>query len=675
MNTDKLTFITGDSRILNDLLVCGHQEGVSQGPKMPFSDEAADFLSRWSREILESIRKKRDSAAAAFALWCRKASIIQLSADYPDRGMRMGRGICLQFVPSNIPALFAYSLAAGILSGCSVIMRLSSRNDASGQMLITALRTVLDEDPVWKGRIILLQYGHDSEITDQLSASCDVRVIWGGDASIEDIRRSPLRQGAHEITFPDRQSMAVLDSRAVTDVPDISGLIRDFYNDTYFNDQNACSSPKLICWMGSREDAEKAGARFWTELDKYLAEKGYALQPHMTVKKLEQAMCMAGCGAADRIIPGMSDLNIVRVHQSRTDSGVWDWCMPGGFFIETVLNSPEELIPVLTDRCQTIACWGGSGLKEQIIQAASQAGDFNVTDAGHTLDFSLKWDRHDLIREMSCEKPEEITVYNAGARLYVRKQGTGPLLMLIHGVACDSSFFREAAAILARDHTVITYDRRGYSESIEDVSEGGLPDGSVSTQAEDAIRILDAVAGRGSKASVCGCSAGGVIALEIAAKYPERVSSLFIYEAAYTTDQEQLDMMSGWKKQLCEAASRKSLAKAMLLFIQAIGTADPLAVELTPAQLQHNMLNLERFLTCEMDSILGYADNNRDIRLTVPVYLAAGTLDKDNLFGRMMEKTASAWNAPFTELGGCHNIAQDRPAVFAGWIRIKQEGI
>lgn len=44
----------------------------------------------------------------------------------------------------------------------------------------------------------------------------------------------------------------------------------------------------------------------------------------------------------------------------------------------------------------------------------------------------------------------EYQVKTAHGTLFCRREGSGPLLLLIHGVACDSEFFREASAILSK---------------------------------------------------------------------------------------------------------------------------------------------------------------------------------------------------------------------------------
>ena len=81
----------------------------------------------------------------------------------------------------------------------------------------------------------------------------------------------------------------------------------------------------------------------------------------------------------------------------------------------------------------------------------------------------------------------EYQVKTAHGTLFCRREGSGPLLLLIHGVACDSEFFREASAILSKKFTVISYDRRGYSRSI---AAEGENDFSVWAHAEDAAEII-----------------------------------------------------------------------------------------------------------------------------------------------------------------------------------------
>lgn len=666
MKTDALTFVTGDLNTLEAILKHGRDADLKQGPMAAFAEETMELLESWSARIRSLPRSETDSTAAAFALWSRRASLISMKKDHGIKGSRKGCGICLQFVPSNMPGLFAYSLAAGLLAGNSVVMRLPSREDAVNSALLSTLAAALKESELFSHRIVLIRYDHDKEITDRLSENCDCRVIWGGDRSVEEIQRSPLKTGADDIAFPNRHSMAVMDAETILGNTGNETLIRDFYNDTYLNDQNACSSPSIIFWKGSEENVRAARKIFWRKLEEFLKGR-YPARADLAVKKWEQAEYMAACGIASGIERGcLAEGNsIVRVMAENISPELWEYVMPGGFFIECSGENISDIQPLLVPVCQTISVTGPEELENEIRQIA---GEFQIVRTGHTLDFSLRWDRHDLITEMSRPVPEEFIVETDGCSIYALRQGSGPVIMLIHGVACDSSFFAETARILARDHTVITYDRRGYSKSRVTKEIDG---DTVELQAADAICVLNALAGEDAKAVVAGCSAGGLIALEMARAYPERVSRLYLYEAAYSPEPEDMDKMDELCDKLHAAAEKNRVARAMLYFIEAIGEADPLAKEVSTEQLQLNIDNLQWFLHHEVDGILGYSRRRPDIKLKMPCVCGAGTLAPGGAFGHMMLSAAQHWNVPCSMVEGCHNIALDRPETFAGWIKNK----
>src|SRR5205807_272470 len=75
-----------------------------------------------------------------------------------------------------------------------------------------------------------------------------------------------------------------------------------------------------------------------------------------------------------------------------------------------------------------------------------------------------------------------------GARLYFEVQGSGPVLMLV-GHPMDSSGFAAIAPLLADDHTVVSYDPRGFGRStIDDRRQDAEPD----LLADDVRRVLEA---------------------------------------------------------------------------------------------------------------------------------------------------------------------------------------
>jgi len=116
-----------------------------------------------------------------------------------------------------------------------------------------------------------------------------------------------------------------------------------------------------------------------------------------------------------------------------------------------------------------------------------------------------------------------------GASLSYEVRGRGPLLLLIHGGGGSARSFDGIADQLADQYTVVTYDRRGLSHSIlDDPEEEQL----VEMHSDDAHRLLKALLTDDEPASVFGSSAGAVVGLDLAVRYPEQISTLIAHEPA-----------------------------------------------------------------------------------------------------------------------------------------------
>ena len=117
-----------------------------------------------------------------------------------------------------------------------------------------------------------------------------------------------------------------------------------------------------------------------------------------------------------------------------------------------------------------------------------------------------------------------------GTALFAQIRGTGPALVLVPGAGGDAGQFDQLAGVLARQWTVVTYDRRANSRSVR-------PDGWTSTtieeQADDVAALLDVV-GLGP-AVVVGTSLGALIALSAAIRHPHLVGQLVVHEPALTS--------------------------------------------------------------------------------------------------------------------------------------------
>jgi pimeloyl-ACP methyl ester carboxylesterase len=121
---------------------------------------------------------------------------------------------------------------------------------------------------------------------------------------------------------------------------------------------------------------------------------------------------------------------------------------------------------------------------------------------------------------------ESKTLKVPGANLYYEVRGAGPVLLMMPGGPADAASFHALAGHLSKHYTVVTYDPRGLSHSR---LEGPL-DGERIVQifADDAHRLLEAVTKE--KANVFASSGGAVIALELATRHPEQVSTVVAHE-------------------------------------------------------------------------------------------------------------------------------------------------
>jgi pimeloyl-ACP methyl ester carboxylesterase len=113
-----------------------------------------------------------------------------------------------------------------------------------------------------------------------------------------------------------------------------------------------------------------------------------------------------------------------------------------------------------------------------------------------------------------------------GARLHYEVRGTGPTLLLIPTGNGDAGPYTPLANALADRHTVITYDKRGYSRSPLD----GRPDGGhrVHTDVDDAHRLLTELTT--APAHVLGGSSGAIVALALLERHPAQIRTLISHE-------------------------------------------------------------------------------------------------------------------------------------------------
>lgn len=271
----------------------------------------------------------------------------------------------------------------------------------------------------------------------------------------------------------------------------------------------------------------------------------------------------------------------------------------------------------------------------------------------------------------------EFYIKRPDCKLYCRAEGKGPLLLLVHGVACDSDYFRETARLLAKKYTVVTYDRRGYTrsqfinaelgnESVLDDSNAlsvKKPDFSMEIQVEDAASVIRYM--NMGAAYVVGSSAGAVLSAALALRFPELVRALVLHEPVFAEDPQTADGLQKLTDKIIVCRTQKrGITRALMTFVEAMDGADSRAVSKTLAEQARSLKNLQLFVDYEVEHLLQLSlKEAADIQC--PVYVAAGECDSNGLFCRGAKSAAEQLGWPLIHVPGYHNMASDLPLDFA----------
>lgn len=125
---------------------------------------------------------------------------------------------------------------------------------------------------------------------------------------------------------------------------------------------------------------------------------------------------------------------------------------------------------------------------------------------------------NDAARQQTIEAGDLTVAYRDAAA--TTETGAPPLLLL-HGAVQTNAVWSAQIPALSQSRRIVAPDFRGHGETRGDIA--GL---SVETLAEDGFRFLDALGI--DRVSLGGVSLGGMVALEMAARQPERVEALVL---------------------------------------------------------------------------------------------------------------------------------------------------
>jgi len=397
-------FCSADNPIRDKVICLAGTLEIITDPLTPFNDDAISFLSALSHSLMNNAAARAYPDVIAFSFWCRNQQIqtlkktAQMSSTFSHR---MGRGLALHITPSNIPVNFAFSFAFSLLAGNSNIVRVPSKPFDQTKLICDTIASLLPDHPTILKRNVLITYPANNEITAYFSSFAKARLIWGGDATIENIQaiKKPIR--CIDILFSDRYSLAIINGAVIAQITDkeMEKLAERFFNDTYLMDQNACSSPQIILWQNTNLSVKQ---RFWRYIANY-ARTHYKLADQIALNKYIQ---LCEDIIKDRVSaaypPHEFDGVLTVTELPALPGSLFNYRGQGGYFYEYSFNDLAEIRPYITDRVQTLVYYGYEPLElQRFVIDNGLHGIDRIVPIGSALDIDIIWDGFDLINELT----------------------------------------------------------------------------------------------------------------------------------------------------------------------------------------------------------------------------------------------------------------------------------
>lgn len=358
-----------------------------------------DYLSDVSRKILGSKACRQHPDVITFGYFCRKSSIKRALENTTVQSHSFGWGFALHIAPSNVPVNFAFSFVFGLLAGNNNLVRLPTTSWPQVELLIGVFREVakLDKYKDLSSTNAFVRTERDSPELNKMVSHCDALVVWGGDTTVATFRSLSKKPRCVELYFPDRKSSLVINAQTLADYSEdqFDRLALDFFNDTYLVDNNACSSPRRIYWVGDDVNLDTLKNRFWQAVDKVITRKEYNLN---IVAKI------------DRYLDVMRSVELAKspVKVNKISEDIWltsrgDEMLIGrlGRYSEASFCKLGHALAMLDDDEQTLTYMGFD--QEQMKNAILNSGVIvdRVVPAGIALDISFLWDGVDVLQRLS----------------------------------------------------------------------------------------------------------------------------------------------------------------------------------------------------------------------------------------------------------------------------------
>lgn len=365
------------------------------------NSQTEEFIKKFSNSILLDKNSRVFPELIVLANFFKRKKFLIPNNPNTDKVIQVPLGKTFHIAPSNVDTIFLYSSFIALLCGNACLIRISSNQNPQLDFVIKKLKLVLSEYKYIQKKLLLFNYNHDAEITKKISQLVQSRIVWGGDDTVKEIRSIPMNPLAREIVFPNRFSFTVIKSISILESGIDSNVIKGFFNDTNYFNQQACSSPKLIIWLGSREENSKASAIFWSHYNNFLSQNVVNNSPGMVMDRFVASSFYTSSNLVSN--NNLTNDYPMKLQVKNSSSHLIREAHPGnGLFLEIEKNSIEDIAQEIRDIDQTLSYIGLSEHEIKcLVMKVTNRGVDKIVPVGQALDFNLVWDGYNLIEQFS----------------------------------------------------------------------------------------------------------------------------------------------------------------------------------------------------------------------------------------------------------------------------------
>jgi 3-oxoadipate enol-lactonase len=235
-------------------------------------------------------------------------------------------------------------------------------------------------------------------------------------------------------------------------------------------------------------------------------------------------------------------------------------------------------------------------------------------------------------------------------KISVRIAGRGIPLMLLHGYPLDSRLWDRVVPLLCTKFLCVAPDLRGFGCSAEEPKSF-----SMANLADDCIKILDAMQIRQS-INLCGLSMGGYVAMEVAQRYPERLSRLILTNTRANAD-DSVGMAA--RRSAAALALTDGVPKVVLSMLSKLLSQHTIANQPEVVELVRSMMLETRASTIAWAQLGMAARANFQYKMrdwTMPVVCIAGAEDQITPSEVLEQMSRELPNAEFHSVGNASHL-------------------